>query len=82
MNKDYILFHLGEASEELQRTIQEIQDDSGYDAEEFKVAMEHIYNHINTVWNARNFSSGIASELSGDNFKALRQFPTDIDMSV
>jgi hypothetical protein len=64
MNKDYILFHLNEACEELTRTIQELQDNSEYDTEEFKVAMAHLYNHINTAWNARNLSDVTTSKCS------------------
>lgn len=82
MNKDYIIFHLSEASEELQRTLREIQSDPEYAAEEFRVAMEHLYNHINTAWNARNSSVLSTSELSGEEFEKWRQFPKDIDMST
>ena len=43
MNKSYVLFHLREGLEELQRTIAELERDPEYDDPEFRVAMDHLY---------------------------------------
>jgi hypothetical protein len=82
MNKDYILFHLSEASEELSITIRELQNDPEYGIVEFRIAMEQLYNHINTAWNAREASEKRANECSAEDFSKWRQFPSDLDMSV
>lgn len=82
MNKEYILFHLSEALEELSRTINEIKTDKEYGQEEYSVAMQHLYNHVNTAWNARDASESRAAECSEEDFYKWRQFPVDIDMST
>ena len=43
VNRDWVLFHLGEAHAELSKTIQEIRGDPDYDYGEFLVAMQHAY---------------------------------------
>ena len=53
MNRDHTLFHLREVAEELQRTIADIEANPTYDYAEFWVAMQHLYHHLNTAWNAR-----------------------------
>ena len=80
MNKQWILFHLGEALEEIESTIKDIEGDPEYDTPEYSVAIEHLYHHVNTAWNSRN-SSDIETEDTDVNFKKWRQFPKDIDMS-
>jgi hypothetical protein len=81
MNRDWILFHLKEAQEELERTIREIENDPEYEFGEYSVGMAHLYHHINTAWNAQNCTDEDAAESSESNFANWRQFPTDIDMS-
>lgn len=82
MNRDYVLFHLKEALEEINKTIKEITTEADYDDSEFSVAMAHLYHHINSAWNARNASDEEAKECSEANFQIWRHFPTDIDMEV
>ena len=76
MNHNYILFNLREATEELERTIREIEANPDYDVGEMTVAFSHLYHHINTAWNARNASQEEAEECSEDNFRAWRAFPS------
>ena len=75
MNKDYLLWHLKEAKEELDRTIVEIEESSDYDVGEYLVAMSHLYHHINTAWNARDAPNDEAAECSEENFKKWRKLP-------
>ena len=82
MNKEYVLFHLEAAKGELEKTLKEIKTDSEYDYGNFVVAMQHLYHHINTAWNARDASTERAEACSEDDFQRWRQFPSDIDMSV
>jgi hypothetical protein len=81
MNKDYVLYNLIEAKEELDRTIQELQLELEYGDPEFSVAMQHLYHHLNTAWNARNATVERTNECSDSDYKAWRKFPTDIDMN-
>jgi hypothetical protein len=76
MNRDYVLYHLREAAEELTRTIAEIENKADYDDVEFEAAMQHLYHHVNTAWNAREASEETARECSEKDFHAWRQFPT------
>ena len=81
MNKEWVLFHLKEALEEIENTIKEIESEPEYDNPEFSVAMAHLYHHVNTAWNSRQSSEKEGEESSESNFSKWRQFPTDVDMS-
>ena len=80
MNRDWVLFHLTEAQEELTRTIQEIRDTPDYGIGEFLPAMQHLYHHLNTAWNARDASEAEASKVTDQNFKRWSSFPADLVM--
>ena len=82
INRDFVLFHLREASEELTRTIREIETDSEYGIGEFGVTMMHLYHHINSAWNARQVPPDRAFRSSDEDFAVWRRFPSDIDMSA
>ena len=81
MNKDWVLFHLKEALEEIENTIKDIEKDLEYEYGDYSVAIAHLYHHINTAWNSRDYSEEEAEESSKNKFSEWRQFPTDIDMS-
>ena len=81
MNKEWVLFHLKEALEEIESTIKDIESGPEYDYGEYSVAMAHLYHHVNTAWNARDCSEDEAEESSENNFRKWRQFPADIDMT-
>ena len=81
MNRDYILFHLREAREELDGTIRELEAQPDYDVGEFLVAIGHLYHHINTAWNARDASAERAAACTQEDFARWRQFPDDLDLS-
>ena len=80
MNRDHTLWHLHEAVEELQRTIHEIEIGPEYGYGEFSVAMQHLYHHLNTAWNARDESPERVRACSDTDFVRWRQFPQDIDL--
>ena len=81
MNKEYVLYNLREAAEELRRTIAEIEADSDYHDEELQAATAHAYHHLNTAWNARHASAAQVEACSRSDFARWRQFPSDIDLS-
>ena len=80
MNKEWILINLREALDELTRTIAAIESERDYSEIEFEIAMQHLYDHVNTAWNSRNVSAERVSQHSEEDFYAWRGFPTDISM--
>ena len=78
MNREWVLFHLREAQEELQRTIAEFESTPDYGSGEFAVAMAHAYHHLNTSWNSRDEEPDVVAACNKTEFLAWRQFPSDI----
>ena len=78
MNREWVLHHLREAHEELERTIAEIGKTPEYDSGEFLVAMSHLYHHLNTAWNARDASESAVREVTAEDFKRWSAFPGDL----
>jgi hypothetical protein len=80
MNRDWVLTNLREANEELTRTIADIERDATYDFGEYRVAMQHLYHHLNTAWNARD-ASPLAVQASTDAiFNRWSALPSDLPM--
>ena len=80
MNRNWVLFHLREANEELARTIAEIQAKSDYGYSEFWVAMQHTYHHLNTAWNSRDATPAQVEPGTDADFSRWSQFPADLPM--
>jgi hypothetical protein len=78
MNREWVLFHLQEAQEELRRTIAEIASTPDYGSGEFVVAITHAYHHLNTAWNSRDQDSEVVAACKETDVFAWRQFPSDI----
>jgi len=74
-NDKWILNNLKEAKEELDRTINEIECNAEYEECEFKIAMEHIYFHLNTAWNSRRED---IDKCGVEMFDEWGKFPEDI----
>lgn len=68
--------HFNEALEELTRIIQELSE---IDEEDLKVAVSHLYHHLNTGWNIRNFEVDPDSD---ESFYELRRMPADIALDL
>ena len=56
MNRDFVLFNLREAAEELGRTVREIEANPEYSSGELLVAMQHAYHHLNSAWNGQELA--------------------------
>ena len=80
MNKDYVLYNLGEAQEALGQLIADMKSDPEYDYGEYIVDMGHVYHHLNTAWNARDSSKAVADQCSEEDFYRWRQFPSTEDI--
>ena len=82
MNRDWVLYNLREAQQEIEQTILEIEETPDYGFGEFVVAMGHAYHHLNTAWNARDEPETAVEACSEADFLRWRQFPVDLDMSA
>ena len=80
MNKGWILFHLREAQEELVRTIAKLDSTESVDEIELEIAVAHMYNHLNTAWNARAVTDEQLAVQSEEDFCRWRAYPVDIPM--
>ena len=78
MNRDWVLFNLREAEEELRRTITKLESTPDYGGGEFSIAMAHAYHHLNTAWNSQNATPAAVRECEQRDFDRWRQFPSDI----
>ena len=75
MNREVVLFHMGEAAEELGRIIARLAQGGDYDSTALAADMGHLYHHLNTGWNGRYQSSKDFSRCSEKSFEKLRRFP-------
>ena len=82
MNQQAVLFHLKEAKEQLDDLIREIESDSSYSIDNYRVCMGHLYHHVNTAWNGRNASPERHRECTDIDFRKWRKFPKDDDLLV
>ena len=80
MNRDHVLFHLGEAQKEIAETLAEIGSTPDYDYGEFWVAMQHLYHHLNTAWNSRDATPAQIDKATDGDFNRWSQFPADLPM--
>ena len=80
MNRRHVLFHLKEAAEELNRTVAEIAADADYSEPELSVAMQHLYHHLNTAWNARAVDEARLERSTDQDFNRWSAFPGDLPM--
>ena len=78
MNREWVLFHLTEARDEINKTLKEIRETPDYGYGEFWVAMQHLYHHVNTAWNARDATATQVEKPTDDDFNRWSQFPTDL----
>lgn len=77
MNRRAVLFHLREAAEELNRTVEELAGDPRYAEESLEVAMGHMYHHLNTAWNGRHQTDKQHRECTDRDFNRFRRFPKE-----
>jgi hypothetical protein len=80
MNKVRIFFHLKDSKDALERLINEMESDPGYDYGNYIVDMRHIYHHLNTAWNSRDASNKQVRPVTDQDFNKWQHFPTDLPM--
>ena len=80
MNREWVLFHLGQAADALRQAADEIRTTPDHGDIEFSGDMQHIYHHINTALNARHAEDSAVEPGTDAAFTAWSQFPSDLDM--
>lgn len=77
MNRDVVLFHLREAAEQLNETIQDLASSGDYGYGEFQADMGHLYHHLNTAWNGREQTDEQFKHCAAEDFARFRKFPKE-----
>jgi hypothetical protein len=77
MKKEYALFNLAEAKQAIEQLMEEMASDPEYDYGNYVADMQHIYWHINSAWNGRDYDI-TSTELTDEMYDAFIQFPADI----
>jgi len=75
VNREFVLFHVREAAEELARTVKEIEADPEYDSGQFLIAVQHAYHHVNSAWNGQDLPELRAGNLTDPLWNRLGEFP-------
>ena len=70
-----LMYELDDAREHLKTMMDEMNTDTEYDEESFRVNMGHIFSHLNRAWNNRN----LIGELGYDEWYEASKFPTDLE---
>ena len=74
-NLHLISSNLREAKEEIESILSNISSLEKYDEEEFKVALEHAYHHLNFSWNIRNADEERVIRCSEKDFEEWSKYP-------
>lgn len=80
MNKDYLLEHLKEAKKELDRNIENLESIEDYGVTEYVTSMSHLYQHLNTAWNAQSVSIDAELEACEETLRQWRNFPSEEEL--
>jgi hypothetical protein len=77
VQKEYALFNLKEAKSAIEQLISEMEADAEYDIGDYLVDIQHLYWHINSAWNGREFDLA-SQQLTDGMYEAFIQFPKDL----
>jgi hypothetical protein len=80
MNRDWLLFHLKEARDELSRTVDEIERDPEFDEGQLRIALAHLYHHANTAWNSPSATKDEVEKQSDAEWDKWGAFPENFDL--
>jgi hypothetical protein len=62
--------------------VREIETDPEYENGNYVVDMSHLYQHINTAWNARDASREAAEKCVQNDFDDWNEFPTEKEVLI
>jgi hypothetical protein len=74
-----ITSNLEDALEELKSLDSQLLSGEMPDEVELRIALQHIYHHINFAWNTRHISPDAYANLTRENFDLWGKFPEDIE---
>ena len=72
--------NLEDALEELKRLNERALLGDMPDEVEFRIAMQHIYHHLNFAWNTRHESVQNYAGMMNEEFKQWGKFPKDLEL--
>lgn len=82
MNKEWIAFHLEEAADQLQETLNRLSSEPDYSYGDFVAEMSHAYHHINTAWNSRDVSPQDVANQSDADYDAWQKMPSEEELII
>lgn len=80
MNRQYILYNLGDAKTKIVETISKMETDDEYEYGDFVIDMSHLYHHVNIAWNARDATDEAVDACSQANFDRWRKMPSNSEL--
>ena len=69
-----LLYELADAHEHLGDLIQNMSRDADYGEPELRIALGHVYAHLNRAWRRRS----VAGDWCQEDWRAAGQFPDDL----
>ena len=75
MNKKWIIQDLNEAAEQLNEIINKLGQDD-YSVTDFELDMQHMYSHLNTAYNTRNFTDEQIKNFTQQDYEKNRKTPS------
>ena len=79
VTRAYVAWNLEEASEQLGRIVAGMAPDAEVDEADLRIALAHVYDHLNTAWNSRNATADETAQPSRAQFDQWRRFPKDLE---
>lgn len=70
-----LVSELDDAREHLEKLVADMAATGSIEEEEFRVALGHIYAHLNRAWRTRDRCEEVAQE----DWPEVSRFPTDVD---
>ncbi len=58
----------------------EVEHHPDFDEAELRVALAHVYHHLNTAWNSRAVTDIQTAEASDADFNQWQAFPSDLQL--
>ena len=69
------MHELADAYEHLGDLIKEMQEQGKIEVESYAVDLAHVYAHLNSAWNSRNFEG----EMTYEDWEKFRSYPGDLE---
>lgn len=69
------LYELADAHEHLGELLREAQESLDFDEPELRIALGHVYAHLNRAWTRRN----VAEDFPDSQWEMASRFPGDLE---